>query len=124
MDTHEFQLRSDDAQDDAIEGYKVQESTGPSAFYKEKGLVRHMVTMDEPHVTELKKVAKRFGIKQGDVVEVMLDQLDPARMGQHFEARKARDKPTTTTKTELVKKMKDLSPVQIAAIEAILAGNG
>lgn len=92
-------------------------------FYKAQGLIRHMIVISEKDREKLKKVAKTYGIKQGDVVSVMLERLDLATTGEHFEARRVELKgEPKTTKTELIKKMKDLKPEQIAAIEAIIAG--
>lgn len=98
----------------------VQQSTDD--FYKDKGLKRHMIVVSDKDVEALKSVAKAHNIKQGDVVSVLLEQMDAEAMATHFEARRAALKGEgKTTKTELLKKMKDLSPEQIAAIEAILA---
>lgn len=92
-------------------------------FYRDKGLIRHMIVISEQDRDALKKLAKDFSVKQGDVVSVLLEQMNLASIGKHFEARRVALKgETKTTKTELVKKMKDLTPEQIAAIETILAG--
>lgn len=96
----------------------AQEQKG---FYEAKGMVRHMVILTEKHRDKLKKIAKTYGIKQGDVVEVLMDTADLARIGSQLEAKKKATKGGTTTKTELVKKMKDLTPEQIAQIEAIIS---
>lgn len=92
-------------------------------FYKDKGLIRHMIVISELDRAKLKKVAKHYSIKQGDVVSVLLEQMNLATIGKHFEARRVALKgEAKTTKTELVKKMKDLTPEQMAAIEAIITG--
>jgi len=91
-------------------------------FYESKGYARHMLILPVAHKEKLKRLAKHFGITQGEALEVMLDHLDLTRMGGHFEAKRQAKKSRSgpTTKTDLIKKMKDLSAEQISAIEAIL----
>lgn len=92
-----------------------------TGFYEQKGLVRYTVIFSPVHREKLKQTAKQFGITQGEVVEVMLDQLDANAMAPHFQAKKTGKAEGRITKTELVKKMKDLTPAQLAAIEAIVS---
>lgn len=86
--------------------------------------VRHMITLSEAHKAKLKKVAKHFMLTQGEIVEVMLNQLDMSRMGQHFEAARNAKVSERTSVGSLASriKAKELTPEQRAAIEAILAG--
>lgn len=94
-------------------------------FYEEKGMKRHMLIMSKEHHAKLKTLAKQFKLTQGEVAEVMLDQIDVDGLMPHMEAKRKAKKSGAgvTTKTELVKKMKDLTPEQIAAIEKILAAS-
>jgi hypothetical protein len=94
-------------------------------FYKTKGLIRHMVILPKEYKEKLKQIAKHFRITQGEVVEVFLDLEVTEELGSLFAARRtAKDdaKPDgKSPRSELFKKMKDLTPEQLAAIEAILA---
>jgi hypothetical protein len=70
----------------------------------------------------LKKIAKTFNLTQGEIVEVMLDQINLNQIGGYFESKKAEKNNGKSTKTDLVKKMKGLTTGQLAAIEAIING--
>lgn len=52
----------------------------------------------------------------------MLNQLNLGLMGQHFEAKHLAKDDGKTSKTELSKMMRDATPEQLAAIQAILGG--
>lgn len=91
-------------------------------FYEQKGMVRHMLILPETHKQKLKKIAGVYGLTQGEVVEVMLDQINLNMIGGHFEAKKTSKGAGKSTKADLIKKMKALTPAQMKAIEAILAG--
>lgn len=85
---------------------------------------RHMISLSDTHKAKLKKLAKHFALTQGEVVEVMLDNLDLSRMSQHFEACRNSKISSRTSAASLATriKAKELTPAQKAAIEAILAG--
>lgn len=93
-----------------------------AGFYEQKGMVRHMIILPEAHKVKLKRIAKTYAITQGEVVEVMLDQINLDQMGSHFEAKRALKDDGRLSKSVLVNKMKTLSPEQMRAIEAIMAG--
>ena len=91
-------------------------------FYKEKGKVRYTLILDEKAKDKLLNVAKTYRITQGEVLEVLLNQLNLGLMGQHFEAKRLAKDDGKTSKTELSKMMRDATPEQLAAIQAILGG--
>lgn len=95
-------------------------SEDAKGFYEEKGYVRQMVILPKAHKDKMKKLAKVYGISQGAVVEVLLDKMNLNTLGPYFEEKHKSKSGGKTTKTELVKKMKDLTPEQIAAIEVII----
>lgn len=90
--------------------------------YSEKGMIRQMIILPEAARDHLKAVAKQFKLTQGEVVEVLLAVAPEimADLEDHFEAKRANRKDGRTTKAELVKSMKGLTPEQIVAIQAII----
>lgn len=97
-----------------------QEQDQPKGFYEQKGMVRHTIILTEANKTKLKETAKTYKITQGDVVEVLLDQMDLNQIGPHFEVRHAGKDTGKTSKSELVKKLTAASPETLAAIEVLL----
>lgn len=89
-------------------------------FYKDKGKLRYTVITTEQHREKLNKIAKTYRISQGDVIEVLLDQANLGLLGHHFDAKRESKSDGKLTKTELMKKMKGLTPEQLAAIEKII----
>jgi hypothetical protein len=83
--------------------------------------IRHMITLPEQQKEKLKKLSKDFHLTQGEIVDVLLEQIDLSLMGQHFEARRNGKLSGRSIQTDLIKKMKGLSQEQIAAIQSILS---
>lgn len=97
----------------------MSNSTG---FYEDKGMKRRMVIMDDPHFAKLKTLAKSVKLTQGEFLEVLLDGADLEALKPLIDAKKNQKGGGKLTKSELIKKMKGLSPEQLAAIEAIVEG--
>ncbi|TCJ12868.1 hypothetical protein EZJ19_11570 [Parasulfuritortus cantonensis] len=97
----------------------MSNSTG---FYEDKGMKRRMVIMDDPHFAKLKTFSKGVKLTQGEFLEVLLDAVDIEVLKPVIEAKKNQKGAGKLTKSELIKKMKGLTPEQLAAIEAIVEG--
>jgi hypothetical protein len=98
-----------------------------SGYYESKGMVRQMVVLTEAHKDRLKEFSKLHKITIGEVIEVLLDDMEPATAILRMEARRANKvdgragkRPEKLSKTRLIRNMKDLTPEQLAAIEAIV----
>jgi hypothetical protein len=89
-----------------------------TGFYENKGKVRYTLILDKEAKDKLTKLAKAYKITQGEVAEVLIDKFDLNVFDAHFTAKRANKE---TTRTDLVKKMINLTPEQIAAIDAILS---
>ena len=90
-------------------------------FYEQKGMVRHTLILSEAHKKQLKELSKTAGITQGDLIEVLIDFAVANDLSEAFETkRNSRSDGRTTLKSALTKKLKDLSPEQLAAIEKIV----
>jgi ABC-type sugar transport system ATPase subunit len=102
----------------------TQAASRTTGFYEAKGMIRRTVILNKGYPDKLSKIAEDYSLSQGEVVEVFLDQFDANRLGEHLKAKKVAKKPSARlTKTDMVKKMKDLKPEQLAAIEAIIRGS-
>lgn len=95
-----------------------------AGFYEQQGKVRHMVILEKNSKTRLKDLSKRFGLTQGEVLDVLIEQGDIEALAAagKFEEKKDGKKDGKVTKTGLLKKMKDLTPDQLAAINQIVEG--
>lgn len=93
-----------------------------AGFYEERGMIRHMVIITPDHRERLKAESKKVGLTQGEFMEVLLDNLDFTTLDEQFKAKKAGKNDGKLTKAELLKKMKDLTPEKLAAINAIVEG--
>lgn len=91
-------------------------------FYAEKGMIRHMVILTSQHRDNLKAEAKKVGLTQGEFLEVLLDNVQFDTLTEQFKAKKAGKSEGKLTKAELLKKMTNLTPEKLAAIEAIVEG--
>lgn len=89
-------------------------------FYEQRGYVRHTLILPVEYKERLKAIAKKYKLTQGEVVEEMINIFDQTSLPSILEARRTNKTSGRTTKTELLKRMKGLSPEQIAAIEAII----
>jgi ribosomal protein S15P/S13E len=92
-------------------------------YYKNKGLTRYTIILPLAHKERLDNLGKTYGLNQGEVLEVMLDQMDHTALKPHFEAKAAakvdgRKGEKEGSKRALISKLKDLTPEQIAALTA------
>lgn len=98
----------------------MSEQDQSKGFYEQRGMVRHMIVLPEQSKAALKEIAKTHGITQGEVVEVLLNQMDSALLAQHFEAKRSSKVGIRTAKSDLANKLLNLSAAQLAAITAII----
>jgi hypothetical protein len=90
-------------------------------YYEQKGYIRQMIILPEAQKNKLKQIAKTYAITQGEVIEVMLDQVDLTRKYDHFSAKRSEKLAgRSSIRAALTRKMKDLTPEQLTAIEAII----
>ena len=98
---------------------------GTSDHYKSRGLTRYTLILPETHKTAIETLAKKYKLSQGQIVEVLLEQMvDEDRLAPFF-----RHKAETKTdgrskkhpKRELLKDMKDLTLEQLAQLAAQVA---
>lgn len=97
-----------------------QQKSKSASFYEDRGLIRHMVIISPEHREKLKAEAKKVGLIQGEVIEVLLDCVDFDSLADKFKAKKVGKTEGKLTKADLLKKMKDLTPEQLAAINEIV----
>ena len=97
-----------------------QQKSKSASFYEERGLIRHMVIITPEHREKLKAEAKMVSFIQGEFIEVLLDNVDFYSLAEKFKAKKAGKVESKLTKADLLKKMKDLTPEQLAAINEIV----
>ena len=89
-------------------------------FYEERGLVRHMVILSPEHREILKTEAKKVKLTQGELLEVLLDNADFTALAGKLKEKKEGKTAGKLTKNDLLKRMKGLTPEQLAAIDAIV----
>lgn len=101
----------------------MSNSTG---FYEAKNMVRRTVIIADDTLVSLKKYSKKYKITQGELLDVLLTQVDLDTFQKLFEAkfaeRAAEKSAAKSIKSGLVKQLKNLKPEQLAAIEAIIEG--
>jgi hypothetical protein len=85
------------------------------AFYEQKGMVRRTVIMTKEHIDKLRALAKKFVLTQGEVIEVLLDNVENVNGGKFIAKRVIKGDSKV-----LVKKLKNLSPEKLAQIEALI----
>lgn len=90
-------------------------------FYKDKDVSRYTIVMSDGHKEKLKKVAKTYGITQGDVVEVLLDQMNLGLLGGHLEAKRKVKTSDRVSQRAVIEQLKGLTPEQLKAVEAAIA---
>ena len=91
--------------------------------YEKLGMTRHMVILSEGHRKTLKEEAKKVKLTQGEFLEVLLDNTDFAALLDKFKDKKVGKSAGKLTKADLLKQMTNLTPEQLAAIEAIVKKN-
>lgn len=84
----------------------------------EKERVRFSIDMPADYQAKLAELAKRFKITQGEAVQVMLDQIRLLPEAP-FVAKREEKVAARQPRKDLYKKLKSLSPEQLAAIEAL-----
>lgn len=89
-------------------------------FYEQRGMIRHMVILSSEHRDTLKVEARKASLTQGEFLEVLLDNADFTALAEKFKAKKAGKSEGKLTKADLLKKMKGLTPEQLAAINQIV----
>jgi len=90
-------------------------------FYKEKGMSRYTLILSEAHREKLKKVAKTYNITQGEVVEVLLDQMNLGLLGGHLEAKRKSKTSDRVSQRTVIEELKGLTPEQLMAVKAAIA---
>jgi predicted DNA-binding ribbon-helix-helix protein len=92
---------------------------------KENGLIRASFNMAETHKDAIEALAKKHKITQGQVIEVLLEQMRGEEELASFFKLKAETKTDGRSKKhpkrELLKDMKDLTPEQLAQLAAQVA---
>lgn len=97
----------------------MREAAGKQAeIYERRGEVRHMIVMKMSVREKIKNLAKAYRVQQGDVIDVVIENMDLTKVGPALEAR--REVKAKPKKTEIAKKIRGLSPEKLAQIEAII----
>jgi len=96
----------------------------PLQYYESKGLKRHMIVVKPETQEALKALAKREGVMQGEIIDVILKDIDLTQFKAEFDAiREAKNAERSATPKAVIKtKLKEATPEQLAEIERILAG--
>lgn len=90
-------------------------------YYKDKDVSRYTLILSETHKEKLKKVAKTYSITQGEVVEVLLDQMNLGLLGGHLEAKRKTKTSDRVSQRSVIEQLKGLTPEQLKAAEAAIA---
>lgn len=80
---------------------------------------RYTVVVGKLAQARLASIAKQFKISQGAVMEVMIDNVDVQVLEDQFKARREQKVQSRGSKTELLEKMKKLTPEQRAYLESL-----
>lgn len=80
---------------------------------------RYTVVVDKLAQTRLASIAKQFKISQGAVMEVMIQNVDVQALEEQFKARREKKVQSRGSKTELLQKIKKLTPEQKAYLESL-----
>lgn len=89
-------------------------STG---FYEEKGMARYTMILPREHKDKIAAVAKSFKISQGEVVEVLLEEMEVSMLRSRFEAKRNAKRSNKSSRREILEKMKGLTPEELKAVE-------
>lgn len=83
-----------------------------------KEINRWTVVLPQAYKNKVEDFASKHRITQGEVLEVLLDQINVEVIGSHFEAKRenkvAQRGKMSETKKVLMEKLKDMSPDEIA----------
>ena len=98
---------------------------GTADHYKSRGLTRYTLILPETHKTAIETLAKRHKITQGQIIEVLLENMPDEEILAPFFRHKAETKTDGRSKKhpkrELLKDMKDLTLEQLAQLAAQVA---
>jgi hypothetical protein len=96
----------------------------PLQYYESKGLKRHMVVVKPETQETLKVLAKQEGVMQGEIIDVILKDIDLTQFKAELDAiRDAKNAERGATPKAVIKtKLKEATPEQLAEIERILTG--
>lgn len=106
-----------------------EEKPDTHAYYKNKGLKRHVFIVKPETHAKLKGLARHFGVIQGQVIDVMVEKMMAEQLEEDFaairvarlEERRANvTERQPTTKMEVRKQITGATQEQLAAIQAIL----
>lgn len=92
-----------------------------AGFYEEKGMVRYTMILPKVHKDKIETVAKTYKITQGEVIEVLLDQMSVSLLGTHFEAKKESKGSNKSSKRSVIEAMKGLTKQQLLEVEKAIA---
>jgi hypothetical protein len=87
---------------------------------KDKHTTRSAVCLTEAHRYKVAKIAKTYRITRGEVIEVMLDQLNLDVLGPHFQTKRKFKESVRLTQASVIKKFKGATAEQLAEIARIL----
>lgn len=99
----------------------TKEQDRSPGFYEARGKVRHMLILEKSSKERLKEIAKRFGLTQGEVADVLIANADINALEANGLFR-LKAETGGVKKTALAKKMKEATPEQLAEIQRILEG--
>jgi Spy/CpxP family protein refolding chaperone len=80
---------------------------------------RYTVVVGKLAQARLASIAKQFKISQGAVMEVMIENVDVQALEEQFKARREQKVQSRGSKTELLEKIKKLTPEQRAYLESL-----
>jgi Spy/CpxP family protein refolding chaperone len=80
---------------------------------------RYTVVVGKLAQARLASIAKQFKISQGAVMEVMIENVDVQALEDQFKARREQKVQSRGSKTELLEKIKKLTPEQRAYLESL-----
>lgn len=103
-----------------IERNIMRQKEQNKSYYEERGSIRQMVILSQDHCSRLKSLAKQYKLNTGEVMEVLLDNANFEALNSKFVEKHASKRDGRTIKSELLKKLKEMSPEQL---EAIMKGN-
>jgi hypothetical protein len=98
-----------------------QDQDQSAEFYASRGQSRYMIITKLEVKDRLKEIGKRYGISQGDVVDVLVENTNFDSLVEQMEdKRSVRLAIDGRVKTDLAKRISLLSPEKQAEIERIL----
>lgn len=106
--------------DNTTDNAKTQNRS--AGFYEAKGMARYTLIIGKEHKDKLDSFASKFGISQGNVVEVLLDQANQEVLAPFFNTKagmggRGRKASKTATQRDLIKMLKGMTPEQLEAAQ-------